>query len=44
MGALGYGVRAYANTDKPRFFDAEGDEVNRATFERTGVELALGRR
>jgi NTE family protein len=41
LGALGYAVRAYANTDKPRFFDPQGYEVNRATFERTGVELAL---
>ena len=41
LGVLGFGVRGYAHTDKPRFFDAEGDEINRARFERTGVELSL---
>ena len=30
-------LRGYAITDKPRFFDAEGEEVNRATFERSGA-------
>ncbi|HXY40172.1 MAG TPA: BamA/TamA family outer membrane protein, partial [Vicinamibacteria bacterium] len=41
VNGLGYRVRGYAITDKPRFFDAEGDTINRATFERSGVELAL---
>ncbi len=41
LGGLGYAVRADAITDKPRFFDADGNEINRASFERTGVELAL---
>ena len=38
---LGYRVNAYANRDKPRFFDEEGDEINRARFDRDGVDLAL---
>jgi NTE family protein len=38
---LGYRVLAFAQTDKPRFFDEEGDEVNRGRFEREGVEAGL---
>jgi NTE family protein len=38
---LGYRVAAYSWTDKPRFFDAEGDEVNRGRFERWGASAAL---
>ena len=38
---LGYRAFAYSFTDKPRFFDAEGDELNRGKFERQGVSLAL---
>jgi NTE family protein len=38
---LGYRAAAYAFTDKPRFFDADGNELNRGKFERQGVSLAL---
>jgi NTE family protein len=38
---LGYRATAYAFTDKPRFFDAEGDEINRARFKREGGSVAL---
>jgi outer membrane protein assembly factor BamA len=38
---LGYRVRGGWARDEPRFFDEEGDEVNRARFEREQVEAAL---
>ena len=38
---LGYRASAYTFTDKPRFFDAEGREVNRARFKREGGAIAL---
>ena len=38
---LGHRVTAYTGRDKPRFFDEEGDEVNRGRFDRDGVDLAL---
>jgi outer membrane protein assembly factor BamA len=38
---IGYRVRGGWTRDEPRFFDADGDEVNRARFERTSVEGAL---
>jgi len=38
---LGYWADAYVLTDRPRFFDAEGDEINRGDFDRSGVSLAL---
>jgi outer membrane protein assembly factor BamA len=41
VAGLGYRALAYTFTDKPRFFDAEGDELNRGKFERQGVSLAL---
>jgi NTE family protein len=41
VGGLDYRLTGYAARDKPRFFDPEGNEVNRANFERSGVELAL---
>jgi len=41
VSGLGYLLRGYALVDKPRFFDADGNSVNRATFERSGVELCL---
>jgi NTE family protein len=41
VAGLGYRAYAYTFTDKPRFFDAEGDELNRGKFERQGVSLAL---
>ncbi|MGE5125477.1 MAG: patatin-like phospholipase family protein [Betaproteobacteria bacterium] len=40
-GGLGYRLTGYASRDKPRFFDADGGEINRASFERAGAELAL---
>jgi NTE family protein len=41
VSGFGYRVTGYANVDKPRFFDEEGTEINRARFEREGVEVAL---
>ena len=38
---LGYRVTGYTNLDKPRFFEADGLEINRARFERNGVDVAL---
>ena len=38
---LGYRVTGYGSHDKPRFFTEDGVEINRARFERDGVELAL---
>jgi NTE family protein len=38
---LGYRVTGYLDADKPRFFTAEGEEINRARFDRDGVDLAL---
>ena len=38
---LGYRADAYVLSDKPRFFDEEGDKINRADFERRGVDVAL---
>jgi NTE family protein len=38
---LGYRVTGYTNRDKPRFFDEDGNEINRAQFDRDGVDLAL---
>jgi NTE family protein len=41
VAGLGYRASAYTFTDKPRFFDAEGDELNRGKFERQGMSVAL---
>jgi NTE family protein len=41
VAGLGYRATAYALVDKPRIFDDEGAELNRAKFERQGVTLAL---
>jgi outer membrane protein assembly factor BamA len=41
LPGLGYRVRGGWGRDKPRFFDVEGDEINRARFERESVEAAL---
>jgi outer membrane protein assembly factor BamA len=41
VAGLGYRVTAGTNRDKPRFFGDDGDEINRARFDRDGVELAL---
>jgi NTE family protein len=38
---FGYRVTGYVNRDKPRFFDEEGSELNRARFDRDGLDLAL---
>jgi NTE family protein len=38
---LGYRAAAYTFTDKPRFFDTEGNEINRARFKREGGAFAL---
>ena len=34
-------MTGYTNRDKPRFFTEDGDEINRARFDRDGVDLAL---
>jgi NTE family protein len=41
VAGLGYRVSGYLGTDKPRFFTADGEELNRADFQRDGVDLAL---
>ncbi len=41
VAGLGYRVEGESFTDKPRFFDAEGNETNRAKFERAGGSAAL---
>jgi NTE family protein len=41
VAGLGYRASAYTFTDRPRFFTANGDPINRARFERQGVSLAL---
>jgi NTE family protein len=41
VAGIGYRVTAYALADKPRVFDGEGKELNRAKFERQGATLAL---
>jgi NTE family protein len=38
VAGLGYRLTAFALDDKPRFFDAEGNEINRAKFERRGLD------
>ena len=38
---LGYRATGFLETDKPRFFDEAGDIVNRAEFNRRGVDAAL---
>ena len=38
---LGYRASLYTFTDKPRYFDDEGSEINRARFKREGGLLAL---
>jgi NTE family protein len=38
---LGYRADLYLMSDKPRFFDEEGDKINRADFQHRGVNLAL---
>ncbi len=41
VNGIGYRVRGYAVRDKPRFFDEDGDETNRASFDRLGFDVAL---
>ncbi|HSD26178.1 MAG TPA: patatin-like phospholipase family protein, partial [Vicinamibacteria bacterium] len=41
LPGLGYRVRGGWTTDKPRFFDAEGEEINRGRFERQEIEASL---
>jgi NTE family protein len=41
LAALGYRLGVFARSDKPRFFDEKGREVNRARFERRGLDAAL---
>jgi outer membrane translocation and assembly module TamA len=41
LKGLGYRADAFVHLDRPRFFDEEGDDVNRAEFLRSGVDVAL---
>jgi outer membrane protein assembly factor BamA len=41
LAGFGYQVDGFALSDKPRFFDEEGDTINRADFERRGVDAVL---
>jgi NTE family protein len=41
LTGLGYRVTGYLDKDKPRFFSPDGADVNRARFDRNGVDLAL---
>lgn len=41
VAGLGYSVAGYSFTDKPRYFDEEGDETNRGKFERQGASFSL---
>jgi outer membrane protein assembly factor BamA len=41
LTGLGYRVVGYSNRDKPRFFTPDSEEINRARFDREGVDLAL---
>jgi len=38
---LGYRVAVFSSEDRPRVFDADGDEINRARFERRGASARL---
>jgi NTE family protein len=41
LPGVGYRVDGYLFRDKPRFFDTEGEKINRADFERGGLDAAL---
>jgi NTE family protein len=41
LTGFGYRATGYTDRDKPRFFTDGGEEINRARFDRDGVELAL---
>jgi NTE family protein len=41
VAGFGYRAEAYSFTDKPRYFEPDGDELNRAKFERQGLRGAL---
>jgi len=38
---IGYEVSAFLASDKPRYFDEEGNTLNRADFVRNGVDVSL---
>jgi NTE family protein len=41
VSGLGYRATVYFSRDRPRFFTDLGDEINRARFDRYGMDLAL---
>jgi NTE family protein len=41
LAGLGYRVGVFAKRDEPRFFDEEGQTINRARFERRGLDAGL---
>jgi NTE family protein len=41
LAGLGYRLGAFAGEDRPRFFDDSGDVINRAQFERRGIDVTL---
>ncbi len=41
LKGFGYRVDGFVLRDKPRFFDEEGDSINRGDFERRGVDATL---
>ena len=41
LAGLGYRATGHSNVDKPRFFDDEGLEINRARYRREGFDTAL---
>ena len=41
VDGIGYLVSGYAVRDKPRYFDGDGGELNRASYERLGAEVSL---
>ena len=41
LTGFGYTVRGYWVEDKPRVFDSDGNEINRARYDRLGGEFAL---
>jgi outer membrane protein assembly factor BamA len=41
LRGFGYRVEGFVLNDKPRFFDGEGDTINRAHFDRRGLDAVL---
>jgi NTE family protein len=41
VAGLGYRLGAYAVKDQPRFFEADGSTINRARFDRLGVDARI---